>query len=424
MSDTKQTNKKHIAHLEQVRRQTITIKWIFGTVVALVVLLLLYGYLNTTVLVPYKTVATVNGTKISASKFQSTVKLQRISSINTYTQYYQFAQQLGIADPVNDPTFGQILAENMNLLTNTDQMGEFVIEKLIKEELIAQEAERRGINISEDDLQGFLNESYNFFPNGTPTAIPSVTPFSTNVPNPTSYAIVTITPTPTALPTGTPTTVPEVPPTPTQTLEPVPTEIIQPTPTAVNQAGFDEIYKAQVEDFKTEVGVDEEGFRSLYREYLLREALMKDVTKDMKPFADRVWARHILVATEDEAKAVLARLEAGEDFAVIAAELSLDTSNKDRGGDLGWFGKGEMVPTFEEAAFSLEIGSVSQPVGTDYGFHIIQVIGHEEQPLAEAEFENAKQIFFDEFLQTLRDEATVEINDVWKTIVPTEPALQ
>ncbi|HWS23443.1 MAG TPA: peptidylprolyl isomerase [Anaerolineales bacterium] len=424
MSDTKQTNKKHIAHLEQVRRQTITIKWIFGSVVALVVLLLLYGYLNTTVLVPYKTVATVNGTKISASKFQSTVKLQRISSINTYTQYYQFAQQLGIADPVNDPTFGQILAENMNLLTNTDQMGEFVIEKLIKEELIAQEAERRGINISEDDLQGFLNESYNFFPNGTPTAIPSVTPFSTNVPNPTSYAIVTITPTPTALPTGTPTTVPEVPPTPTQTLEPVPTEIIQPTPTAVNQAGFDEIYKAQVEDFKTEVGVDEEGFRSLYREYLLREALMKDVTKDMKPFADRVWARHILVATEDEAKAVLARLEAGEDFAVIAAELSLDTSNKDRGGDLGWFGKGEMVPTFEEAAFSIEIGSVSQPVGTDYGFHIIQVIGHEEQPLAEAEFENAKQIFFDEFLQTLRDEATVEINDVWKTIVPTEPALQ
>lgn len=424
MSDTKQTNKKHIAHLEQVRRQTITIKWIFGSVVALVVLLLLYGYLNTTVLVPYKTVATVNGTKISASKFQSTVKLQRISSINTYTQYYQFAQQLGIADPVNDPTFGQILAENMNLLTNTDQMGEFVIEKLIKEELIVQEAERRGINISEDDLQGFLNESYNFFPNGTPTAIPSVTPFSTNVPNPTSYAIVTITPTPTALPTGTPTTVPEVPPTPTQTLEPVPTEIIQPTPTAVNQAGFDEIYKAQVEDFKTEVGVDEEGFRSLYREYLLREALMKDVTKDMKPFADRVWARHILVATEDEAKAVLARLEAGEDFAVIAAELSLDTSNKDRGGDLGWFGKGEMVPTFEEAAFSIEIGSVSQPVGTDYGFHIIQVIGHEEQPLAEAEFENAKQIFFDEFLQTLRDEATVEINDVWKTIVPTEPALQ
>jgi len=424
MSDSKQTNKKHIAHLEQVRRQTITIRWIFGSVVGLVLLLLLYGYLNTTVLVPYKTVATVNGTKISASKFQSTVKLQRISSINTYTQYYQFAQQLGIADPVNDPTFGQVLTENMNLLSSTDQMGEFVIEKLIKEELIAQEAERRGIKISDDDLQGFLNESYNFFPSGTPTAIPSVTPFSTNVPNPTSYAIVTITPTATALPTGTPTTVPEVPPTPTQTLEPVPTELIQPTPTAVTQAGFDEIYKTQVEDFKREVGVDEEGFRTLYREYLLREALMKDVTKDMKPFADRVWARHILVATEDEAKAIIARLNAGEDFAAIAAELSLDTSNKDRGGDLGWFGKGEMVPTFEEAAFSLEIGAYSQPVGTDYGFHIIQVIGHEEQPLSETEFENAKQIFFDNYLQTLRDEATVVINDIWKTIVPTEPALQ
>lgn len=423
MSSNKQTSKKHIAHLEQVRRQTRTVKLIFGSIIGIVILLLLYGYLNTTVLVPYKTVATVNGTKISAAKFQATVKLQRISSINTYTQYYQFAQQLGIADPVNDPTFGQVLAENMNLLSDTNQMGNFVIEKLIKEVLIEQEAERRGLSISDDDLQNFLNESYNFFPNGTPTAIPSATPFSTNVPNPTSLAIVTITPTATALPTSTPTSIPEVPPTPTQTLEPIPTEFIQPTPTLVSQAGFDEIYKDQIENFKNEVGVDEEGFRSLYREYLLREALMKDVTKEMRPFEDRVWARHILVATEDEAKAILERLNAGEDFATIAAEVSLDTSNKDRGGDLGWFGKGQMVPTFEEAAFTLKIGEYSQPVGSDYGFHIIQVIGHEEQPLSEVEFENAKQFFFDNFIQTLRNEADVDINDVWKTIVPTEPAI-
>ena len=91
------------------------------------------------------------------------------------------------------------------------------------------------------------------------------------------------------------------------------------------------------------------------------------------PKEEEVKAAHILVATEEEAKDVIKQLDAGKDFAALAKEKSTD-SNKDDGGDLGWFGKGRMVPEFEEAAFKLEKGAYTkEPVKSEFGFHVIKV---------------------------------------------------
>lgn len=90
---------------------------------------------------------------------------------------------------------------------------------------------------------------------------------------------------------------------------------------------------------------------------------------------NEVRASHILVKTEDEARSLLEEIRAGKSFAQAAEEVSLCPSGQN-GGDLGFFGKGMMVKPFEDAAFSMEnIGEVSEPVQTQFGWHLIQLTG-------------------------------------------------
>ncbi len=85
-------------------------------------------------------------------------------------------------------------------------------------------------------------------------------------------------------------------------------------------------------------------------------------------------ASHILVKTENEANNILKRLADGEEFAVVAKRFSSCPSKKN-GGDLGWFGKGQMVPEFEKVAFENDAGKVVGPVKTQFGYHVIKVTG-------------------------------------------------
>jgi len=89
------------------------------------------------------------------------------------------------------------------------------------------------------------------------------------------------------------------------------------------------------------------------------------------PPVEEVHARHILLPTEEEAKAALDRVKKGEDFAKVATELSKDPAGD--GGDLGWFTKDRMVPEFADAAFKLQPGQISDPVKSQFGWHIIKV---------------------------------------------------
>ena len=95
-----------------------------------------------------------------------------------------------------------------------------------------------------------------------------------------------------------------------------------------------------------------------------------DAAKAQKP-EEEVSARHILVPTEDEAKDVLKRVKGGEDFAKVADEVSKDPGSK--GGDLGWFTKDRMVPEFADAAFKMQKGQISDPVKSQFGWHVIKL---------------------------------------------------
>ena len=115
----------------------------------------------------------------------------------------------------------------------------------------------------------------------------------------------------------------------------------------------------------------------------LTDAAMRKVYDEAaKQMGDEqeVHARHILVPTEDEAKAVLAEIKKGGDFAKLAKEKSKDPGAAE-GGDLGYFSKEQMVPEFAEVAFKLEKGQISEPVKTQFGWHIIKVEDKRAKPL-------------------------------------------
>ena len=137
------------------------------------------------------------------------------------------------------------------------------------------------------------------------------------------------------------------------------------------------------------VGVGPEIVRKMeyYKDKVMMEALLSEVAKTGKTEAamravyddaakkqapePEAKASHILVPTENEAKDVAKRLKAGEDFAKLATEVSKDPGSP--GGDLGWFTKDKMVPEFAEAAFKLKKGEISEPIKSQFGWHIIKL---------------------------------------------------
>lgn len=157
---------------------------------------------------------------------------------------------------------------------------------------------------------------------------------------------------------------------------------------------------------KIAAGVTEDLIKTAYDKYVA----------DFKP-VEEVHARHILVATEEEAKAIKADLDGGKPFEVLAMEKTTDPSGKQNGGDLGFFSKGMMVPEFETVAFTLEPGKVSDPVQSQFGWHVIKL---EEKrmsappPIEQLQQQLGQQVMFqafDDSVATLKKDLKVDIPD-------------
>lgn len=151
--------------------------------------------------------------------------------------------------------------------------------------------------------------------------------------------------------------------------------------------------KDALDNYLKQQGMDRKSFEKLLQDQLIINNLEEKLTADVKVTDEEVKkyfdsnqdmfklpspeirASHILVATEAEANKLLDEIKAGKDFAELAKQYSTDKASKDNGGDLGYFGKGTMDPEFEKAAFALKQGEVSQPVKTQFGYHIIKVTG-------------------------------------------------
>ena len=150
------------------------------------------------------------------------------------------------------------------------------------------------------------------------------------------------------------------------------------------------------------------------------EGLAKGIYEDkvkMLPPEEEVQARHILVDTEELAKELAEKVAKGGDFAQLAKENSKDPGSKENGGSLGYFGRGQMVAEFEQAAFGLKAGEVSKPVKSQFGWHLIKVEDRRQKP--PPSFEEVKDRIVGSMVQTkahdiaseLRGKATIEYVD-------------
>lgn len=136
------------------------------------------------------------------------------------------------------------------------------------------------------------------------------------------------------------------------------------------------------------------------------------------PAVNEVKARHILVATKEEADAIIKQLDGGADFQKLANENTTDPSGKTSGGDLGYFAPGQMVPEFEKAAFALEVGGYTkEPVQSQFGWHVILV--EDKRPQAPPAYDTVKEqfrnvVFRDKYfalVDQLRKDGKVDISD-------------
>ncbi len=183
----------------------------------------------------------------------------------------------------------------------------------------------------------------------------------------------------------------------------------------------------------------EEMLQSVGKAALTDEAMHKVYDEAVKQMGEvqEVHARHILIraapgdekaskAAEDKIKAIIVRLKKGEDFEKVAKELTEDPSGKANGGDLGYFSKEQMVPEFSDVAFKLEKGQISEPVKTQFGWHVIKVDDKRVKPMPK--FEEVKPQIEQfvtrkaqaELVTSLR--ASAKIEKMYKTEEPKAPA--
>lgn len=397
---------------EANRRVTIGLAIVGG----LLLLIVLAGVIQELIIKPRQPVATVDGQRISLQDYQKQVKFA----------YYNSLQQ---GQPVTDP----------------QQTGLQVLDQMIDLDLLREQAKQRGITVSDQEITDRAGQIFGYY-RETPTPYPSATP------NQTATAAATATP-----PT----------PTPTGTIEPTATP--QPTPTVMTEQAFNDEFKRYMDTLKTSTGMTEADWRKLVEADLLQQKLYDDVTKDVPTTGEQVKLRHILIAvrtpeptpaptatpgpdatatptvapgstatptpaptlaprTDAEALAIATdikkKLDAGGDFKQLAIEYSDDTGSKQAGGELGWYAKGEgLVQEFEDAAFSLPVGQISEPVKTQFGYHIIQV--EEKDPNRELNaytVSQAKSQAFQTWLTNLRNAAKIDRNWTADKLPPTPGA--
>ncbi|MFO7919175.1 MAG: peptidylprolyl isomerase [Anaerolineae bacterium] len=366
---------------KQARERRLRRILIIGTttVLVLAVLILAWGLYDHYMLQPKKPVATVSGVPIPLETYQDFVRYRRWDYRNYLNQLENQKLQMSGSDEETQEFYMQYLDQQIQQIEEEmENLPVSVLNELINYELARQECEEEDITVSSEEVETRLERQFGY-DRDPATPAPAPTPITS-------------------------------------------TENITPTPT-VEPMTYEE-YVEQSENWfeitAEQTGFTKDDFLDLLEKSLYYEKWAEEISSQVPTTTEQIHARHILVETEEEAEEALARLEAGEDFATVAAEVSQDEGSKEEGGDLGWFARGRMVPEFDEVAFDLEPGEISDVVETSFGFHIIKVEERDEnRELSEGELQQMQQQAVQEWFAERRESEDVETH--WdSSMVPEE----
>lgn len=369
--------RKELSRIERERRLQRRVRIGAALLAAAIIFTLVGGFVWERMIKPNQPVATVNATEISRQEYRKRVTYERFKIVE---QMRQIEAQMPAATQNQSAGFlVQLYTQQIQQLTQQYQNIDFeTLETMINEVLIQEKAAEVGRTVTEAEVQARiernmarragaitqadLDATATASVNATATAA-AWTPTPTSSPSPSPTVPITATETITAAVTitATPALSPTQPPPPT------------PTPNVLTEETFATTYEAYLTTLEQEVGFTEADYRRVVRNQLLREEVQQYFADQVPTEAEQVKVRAILFPTEEAAQTALAQLQAGDDMETVATEWA-----RQHAGDLGWVTRGQTVPAFEEVAFSLEIGATSEPVETQFGWHVLQVTDRDE----------------------------------------------
>ncbi|MCZ7545862.1 MAG: SurA N-terminal domain-containing protein [Anaerolineae bacterium] len=418
-----EVRRRHLSRAEREQRMNRIILASVIVLVAVVVTLLVAGVVYEVAVKPSQPVAIVGDVSITTAQFQERVKLQRYQTV---LQLGNLAPFYGTCDTADSSSPIYPLCQQVQFPT---LMGSEVLNTMVEEEIIRQEAAARGITVSDEEVQQGVYGLFGYDPTGS-TATPTLEPSAT----PTRRYTVTPSPEPTATLTPTGTVTP--PATPTATLEPIATPTATATLTAEEaRAQYDENYSNQMQLVASLSGISEEAYRDVLKTQLLREKLAEQIGGNaIAEVVDQVYIRMMRTQTEAEAIELLEALRDGESFAALArsADATAQSSDPNRfsGGEMGWQPRNELPIVVGDRAFEAEIGAIIGPVRdidveaaaqgmpSEY-YYIAQVLDHQVRPLDEAILQQQRDEFFNTWLSGKRTQA--ETFSYWTERVPEDP---
>ncbi len=391
----KELTRKQISRLEKERRLERILTWSMIAVAIVVVGVLAYGLIVENVVKARESVATVGDTTITTAEFQARVRFNRMQMSSELQSLFQQQQAL---DPTDSSVqfYLEYIQRNIRDLQsqlspeNALAIGEQSLEQLIREELVRQEAERRGITVAPDELQQAIEQFFGYDRN---PAVPTPAPVAT------------------------------LPLTPTDVLVPEPTSTPPPTPTPMTEAEFRRRYENFMKTLRS-LDISEQQYRSWVEASLLSEKLRDQMRAEAPAVADQVKLRYLSVDSEGQADEFVARLDAGEDFQTLVDELRGDEEVVVYSNELDWLPKSALEARLDamlaDLAFGLGVGEHSQPVLNQEGtwYTVIEVLGHETRELDQSLREQLGDDLFQEWLEA--QQVLVE-RGTYHDRVPTEP---